>query len=290
MNNIIFFIQEYTSTSCRIITCVLSLLFLPFPVLKASSLEFVHLWRVWKTRNVVQSQKALARHAVTMETEVHARNSSFMIAPSSTVITNLSRKATNAITGLMLFTINRANAIQTLLDMTAASASLATMAKTRYRKKPWIAKFPQVVSRGEGSINEVHQHVQVLHKQLCGDFDTIWRDQQNRHGQPRRNNASLLLWLEREKKNNAWYIYLTSSQPPPNLHNLTSAWPVMLLANKRLPYGSQILARIMSLLKSILGKRKFLSTSMFRWRFLKTFFNVLFLWWNIASWSCRTFI
>ena len=101
--------------------------------------------------------------------------------------------------------------------------------------------------------------------------------------------ASLLLWLEREK-NNAWYIYLTSRQPPPNLHNLTSAWPVMLLANKRLPYGNQILARIMSLLKSILGKRKFLSTSMFRWRFLKKIFNVLFLWWNIASWSCRTFI
>ena len=54
--------------------------------------------------------------------------------------------------------------------------------------------------------------------------------------------ASLLLWLERGK-NNAWYIYLTSSQPPPNLHNLTSAWPVMLLANKRLPYGNQILAQ-----------------------------------------------
>ena len=41
----------------------------------------------------------------------------------------------------------------------------------------------------------------------------------------------LLLWLEREK-NNAWYIYLTSSQPPPNLHNLTSAHP-------RRPRGSQ---------------------------------------------------
>ena len=76
----------------------------------------------------------------------------------------------------------------------------------------------------------------------------------------------LLLWLEREK-NNAWYIHLTSRQPPRNLHNLTSPWPVMLLANKRLPYRNQILARIMSLLKSILGKRKFLSTSMFRWRF-----------------------
>ena len=60
-----------------------------------------------------------------------------------------------------------------------------------------------------------------------------------------------------EGKNNAWYIYLTSSQPPPNLHNLTSAWPVMLLANKRLPYGNQILARIMSLLKSVLGKKNF---------------------------------
>ena len=66
--------------------------------------------------------------------------------------------------------------------------------------------------------------------------------------------ASLLLWLE-GKKNNAWYIYLTSRQPPPNLHNLTSAWPVMLLANQRLQDGNQILARIMSLLKSILGKR-----------------------------------
>ena len=32
----------------------------------------------------------------------------------------------------------------------------------------------------------------------------------------------LILWLEGEK-NNAWYIYLTSRQPPPNLHNLTSA-------------------------------------------------------------------
>ena len=61
----------------------------------------------------------------------------------------------------------------------------------------------------------------------------------------------------RGKKNNAWYIYLTSSQPPPNLHNLTFAWPVMFLANKRLPNGNQILARIMSLLKSVLGKKIF---------------------------------
>ena len=57
------------------------------------------------------------------------------------VITNLSRKATSAITGPMLFTIKRVNAIQTLLDMIAASASLATMAKTRHRKKPWVAKI-----------------------------------------------------------------------------------------------------------------------------------------------------
>ena len=55
--------------------------------------------------------------------------------------------------------------------------------------------------------------------------------------------ASLLLWLK-GKKNNAWYIYLTSRQPPPNLHSLTSAWPVMLLANQRLQDGNQILARI----------------------------------------------
>ena len=50
-----------------------------------------------------------------------------------------------------------------------------------------------------------------------------------------------LLWLERGK-HNAWYIYWTSHQPPPNLHNLTSAWPVMLLANQCLPEGNQILA------------------------------------------------
>ena len=86
--------------------------------------------------------------------------------------------------------------------------------------------------------------------------------------------ASLLPWREREK-NNAWYIHLTSHQPPPNLHNLTSAWPVMLLANQRLPHGNQILVGIMSLLpKSKLGKRKFLSTC--GWRFLKKNLNVFF--------------
>ena len=49
----------------------------------------------------------------------------------------------------------------------------------------------------------------------------------------------------------------------------------MLLANQRLQDGNQILARIMSLLKSILGKRELLSTSMFIWGFLKKFLNVL---------------
>ena len=43
----------------------------------------------------------------------------------------------------------------------------------------------------------------------------------------------------------------------------------------------------MFLLKSILGKRKFLSTSMFRWRFLKKFLNVFFF---VMKRSCRTFI
>ena len=86
--------------------------------------------------------------------------------------------------------------------------------------------------------------------------------------------ASLLLWREREK-NNDWYIHLTSHQPPPNLHNLTSAWPFMLLANQQLPDGNQIFVGIMSLSpKSILGKRKFLSTC--RWRFLKKKLNVFF--------------
>ena len=45
-------------------------------------------------------------------------------------MTNLSKKTTSAITDLLLFTTKRANAIKTLLDMTAASASLATMTMT----------------------------------------------------------------------------------------------------------------------------------------------------------------
>ena len=81
--------------------------------------------------------------------------------------------------------------------------------------------------------------------------------------------------LTREGKNNAWYIHLTSHQPLPNLHNLTSAWPFMLLANQQLPDGNQIFVGIMSLSpKSILGKRKFLSTC--RWCFLKKNLNVFF--------------
>ena len=89
--------------------------------------------------------------------------------------------------------------------------------------------------------------------------------------------ASLLLWLK-GGKNNASYTHLTSRQLPPNLHNLTFAWPVMLLAKQCLQDGNQILAQIMSLLKSIIGKRKFLSTSMFRWSFVKKIFKgVVFL-------------
>ena len=65
-------------------------------------------------------------------------------------------------------------------------------------------------------------------------------------------------------------------QPPPNLHNLTSAWPVMLIVNQRLLDGNQILVGKMSLSpKSILGKRKFLSTC--RWRFLKKKKKMFFL-------------
>ena len=84
----------------------------------------------------------------------------------------------------------------------------------------------------------------------------------------------LCFFGSRGKKKNAWYIYLTSHQPPPNLHNPTSAWPVMLLANQRLPDGNQIFAGIMSLSKSILKKRQFLS--MFRWRFLIEKFKCFF--------------
>ena len=58
--------------------------------------------------------------------------------------------------------------------MTATSVSLATMIMTvRKKKNPDSQKFSQVVSQGEGSIHQVHQHVQALHKRLCGEFDTI---------------------------------------------------------------------------------------------------------------------
>ena len=84
----------------------------------------------------------------------------------------------------------------------------------------------------------------------------------------------LCFFGSRGEKNNAWYIHWTSHQPPPNLHNLTFARPVMLLANQRLRHGNQILAGIMPLSKSILERRKFLST--FRWRFLKKIFKCFF--------------
>ena len=98
--------------------------------------------------------------------------------------------------------------------------------------------------------------------------------------------------LAREGKNNAWYIHLTSHQPLPNFHNLTSAWPVMLLANQRLPDGNQILVGIMSVSpKSIVGK--FLSTCTPDGRQMalpKIKFKCFFLWWSTAGWSCLTFI
>ena len=98
--------------------------------------------------------------------------------------------------------------------------------------------------------------------------------------------------LARGGKNNAWYIHLTSHQPLPNFHNLTSAWPVMLLANQRLPDGNQILVGIMSLSpKSIVGK--FLSTCTPDGRQMalpKIKFKCFFLWWSTAGWSCLTFI
>ena len=95
---------------------------------------------MWKTRNVVQSQKDLVHHAVAMETEVHDRKWSFGIGHSSSVLTNLSRKTTSAITDLQLFTTKSANAIKTLLDMTAKSVSLATMTMTVRRKKALARK------------------------------------------------------------------------------------------------------------------------------------------------------
>ena len=204
MNNHLHSFRKSQVRWAAVSSDVFSFLSSPFCGLKVSSLAFVHSWRVWKTRNVVESQKALVCHAVAMETEVHTRNWSFVIAPSSTVITNLSRKATSALTSFMLFTIKRANAIQTLLDMIAASASLVTTAETAPRKKPRLAKIStSCLPRIRIWIHEVHQHVQVrLHMRLCGDFDTIWRDQQLKPSWPNaRPNSTLSqhqqLWLVR---------------------------------------------------------------------------------------------
>ena len=92
-----------------------------------------------------------------------------------------------------------------------------------------------------------------------------------------------LLRLAREGKNNACYIYLTSHQPPPNLHNLTSPWHVMLLANQRLFTRRQ----------SNFGQNNVSFEINFRKR--KIFKHVQIAlpkkkikWWNTASWSCRT--
>ena len=74
--------------------------------------------------------------------------------------------------------------------------------------------------------------------------------------------------LAREGKNNAWYIHLTSHQPLPNFHNLTSAWPVMLLANQRLPDGNQILVGINVSFAEI-NCREIFKYVHARWRFLK---------------------
>ena len=80
-----------------------------------------------------------------------------MIGPLGSVITNLSRKTTSAITDLMLFTTKRANAIKTLLDMTAASASLATMTMTVRRKKTLTRKnFLKL------SAEEKDQHIRYI--------------------------------------------------------------------------------------------------------------------------------
>ena len=69
------------------------------------------------------------------------------------------------------------------------------------KKNPDSQKFSQVVSRGEASVHQVHQHVQALHKRLCGDFDTIkWRCQQKSNRDPTAlfhnvSNYDLFVWI-----------------------------------------------------------------------------------------------
>ena len=92
----------------------------------------------------------------------------------------------------------------------------------------------------------------------------------------------------RGEKNSAWYIYLTSSQPPPKVHNLTSTWPVMLLANKHI-WESNFGTNNVSFEINFREKKifKYVHVQM---ALPKKKMYVLFLWWNTASWSCLTFI
>ena len=120
-----FFIQENESKmSCRIITCLVFFVF-TFPCAEGQFPRVCTSLTSLKNRKCCPIPKGLSA-----PTAVHARNWSFVIGPSSTVITNLSSKKTIAMTGLMLFTTKRANANQTLLDVTAASASLALVCVT----------------------------------------------------------------------------------------------------------------------------------------------------------------
>ena len=171
MSNIIFFIQEYTSASCRIITCVLSLLFLPFPVLKASP----------RVRTSLTSLKNKKCCPIPKGFSVPCSNDGNRGTCQELII----RDCLFEYSHYQPFQKGeeRHNWPHALYHKTCKCNSNfagydCSKCEFSYYGKDWAQKknpesqkFPQVVSRGEGSIREVHQHVQVLHQQLCGDFD-----------------------------------------------------------------------------------------------------------------------
>ena len=76
----------------------------------------------------------------------------------------------------------------------------------------------------------------------------------------------------RVKKNNAWYIYLTSRRPPPNLHSLTSPLTCHIISQSAFTRRESNFGGNVQMVLPI--------------NIFKCFFLCVF----VLTWSCRTFI
>ena len=83
-------------------------------------------------------------------------------------------------------------------------------------------------------------------------------------------------------------VYWTSHQPPPNLHNLTSAWPISQSAFTR--RESNFGGNNVPLEINFREKKMFKYVQMALPNKKIYYYYFFYLWWNTASWSCRTFI